>query len=171
MIWWPSQQIWMNMNPEGCFRNICSNMVSGNCVSMWLITEENTENLCWQKWSHYLLNAGTYWLLASSWAKNNCHFPLVASYYCDNNVSFYVYVCMLDFEFVAMRAGVRARLFVHSLQSTAHPIVGTGRSVNRKVEHVCWYEIPLCCESVHSVDEISDLFTARTGGENSWCAY
>jgi len=29
---------------------------------------------------------------------------------------------MLDFVFVAMRAGDRARLFIHSLQSTAHPI-------------------------------------------------
>jgi len=44
---------------------------------------------------------------------------------------------MLDFVFVAMRAGVRTRLFVHSLQSTAHPIFATGRLVNRKVEHVC----------------------------------
>jgi len=78
---------------------------------------------------------------------------------------------MLDFVFVAMRAGDRTPLLAHSLQSTAQPIVATGRSVNPKAEHVCWYEIPLCWESVHSVDEISDLFTARTGGENSWCAY
>jgi len=78
---------------------------------------------------------------------------------------------MLYFVFVAMQAGDRARLFVHSLQSTAHPIAANGRSANRKAEHVCWYEMPLCWESVYSVDEISDLFTARTGGENSWCAY
>jgi hypothetical protein len=44
---------------------------------------------------------------------------------------------MVDFVFVAMRAGDRARLFVYSLQSTAHPMVATGRSANRKAEHVC----------------------------------
>jgi len=91
MIWWPSQQVWMNLNPEGCFRSICSSMVSGNGVSMCLIAEENTENLCWQIWSRDLLNTGTYWLLAWSWAKNNCHFPLFA-YYCDNNML--VFMCM-----------------------------------------------------------------------------
>lgn len=43
---------------------------------------------------------------------------------------------MLDFVYVAMRAGDRTRLFVHSLQSTAHPIVANGSWVNRKVERV-----------------------------------